>query len=160
VMTDKQVRDEAMTIFLAGHETTANALAWTFYLLAQHPAARQRLEAEVDAVLGGRAPSLADLPNLPYAMMGFKEAMRLFPPAYVVSRLSTREVKIRDMTLAPKQLVLINIVGMHRSARFFKDPLRFDPERFAPAREKEMTKRAFVPFAAGPRVCIGNHFAL
>ena len=159
-MTDKQVRDEAMTIFLAGHETTANALAWTFYLLAQHPEARARLEREVDDVLAGRTPTLADLANLPFAMAVFKESMRLYPPAYVVSRRATREVEIRGVRLPKNQLVLINIVGMHHEARYFAEPWRFDPDRFMPAREKDLVKHAFAPFAAGPRVCIGNHFAL
>ncbi|HEY4121783.1 MAG TPA: cytochrome P450, partial [Byssovorax sp.] len=147
VMTDKQVRDEAMTIFLAGHETTANALAWTFYLLAQHPEARARLEREVDDVLGGRTPTLADLANLPFAMAVFKESMRLYPPAYVVSRRATREVEIRGVRLPKNQLVLINIVGMHHEARYFPEPWRFDPDRFMPAREKDLVKHAFAPFA-------------
>jgi cytochrome P450 len=160
VMTDKQVRDEAMTIFLAGHETTANALAWTFYLLAQHPEARRRLEREVDATLGGRAPALEDLAKLPYALAVFKEAMRLYPPAYLVTRRALRPVTIRGHELRKGQLVLINIVGMQRSDRYFEEPMRFDPERFLGDREKSLNKRAYVPFAAGPRVCIGNHFAL
>jgi cytochrome P450 len=163
-MTDKQVRDEAMTIFLAGHETTANALAWTFYLLAQHPEVRDALEREVDAALGdraaGRGPTLEDLPKLPLALAVFKEAMRLYPPAYIVARRATRPVTIRGYDLPKNQLVLMNIVGMHRSARYFAEPMRFDPWRFLGEREKQIDKRAFIPFAAGPRVCIGNHFAL
>ncbi len=159
-MTDQQVRDEAMNIFLAGHETTANALTWAFYLLAQHPAARERLEREVDEVLGGRAPALADLPRLPWALAVFKEAMRLYPPAFVVARRATREVSVRGHRLAKNELAIINIVGMHRRADYFPEPGRFDPARFLPENDKRIPRGAFLPFGAGPRVCIGNHFAL
>jgi cytochrome P450 len=159
-MDDKQVRDEAMTIFLAGHETTANALAWCFYLLTQRPDIRDALEREVDAALEGRAPTLEDLPKLPLALAVFKETMRLYPPAYVISRAATKPVTIGGYDLKKGQLVLINIIGMHRSARYFDQPMLFDPERFIGDREKQLEKKAFVPFAAGPRVCIGNHFAL
>ena len=159
-MTDQQVRDEAMTIFLAGHETTANALAWTFYLLAQHPDVRDALEREVDAAIGQRAPTLEDVPKLPTALAVFKEAMRLYPPAYIIARRAVRPVTIRGVELPKNQLVLVNIIGMHRSARYFPEPMRFDPTRFLGEREKTIDKRAYVPFAAGPRVCIGNHFAL
>jgi cytochrome P450 len=160
VMTDKQVRDEAMTIVLAGHETTANALAWTFYLLAQHPAARARLEHEVDAVLGGRSPTLADLPKLPYALQVFKEAMRLYPPAYVFARRPVRDVTLGGYAVAKGQMVVFNVAGMHRMARHYPEPNRFDPERFTPAAEKALPRQAYMPFGAGSRVCIGNHFAL
>jgi cytochrome P450 len=159
-MSDQQVRDEAMTIFLAGHETTANALTWTFYLLAKNPEARARLERELDAHLGGRTPTLADLPKLPYAMMVFKEAMRLYPPAYVIARRALRDVEIAGRRIPRGQIALINIIGMHRSPEFFPDPERFDPERFSPEGERAQTKGAFLPFGAGARVCIGNHFAL
>ncbi|MDO9020428.1 MAG: cytochrome P450 [Deltaproteobacteria bacterium] len=159
-MTDRQVRDEAMTIFLAGHETTANALTWTFYLLARNPAARERLERELDAHLGGRTPTLADLAKLPYAMMVFKESMRLYPPAYVVARRALRDVEVAGRHIPKGHLVIINIIGMHHDPALFPDPERFDPERFTPEAEKALPKNAFLPFGAGPRVCIGNHFAL
>jgi cytochrome P450 len=160
VMTDKQVRDEAMNIFLAGHETTANALAWAFYLLAQHPEVRERLEREISAALGGRTPTLADLAALPYALAVLKEAMRIYPPAFVVARRATREVQLRGHRIAKNELVIVNIIGMHRRGRYFPDPERFDPERFLPENEKRLAKQAFLPFGAGPRICIGNHFAL
>ena len=160
VMTDKQVRDEAMNIFLAGHETTANALAWAFYLVAQHPGVRERLEREVDAVLAGRTPTLADLSALPYALAVLKEAMRLYPPAYVVARRATREVTVGGHRVGKNELCIVNIIGMQRRARFFPDPERFDPDRFLPENEKRLAKQAFLPFGAGARVCIGNHFAL
>ena len=159
-MSDQQVRDEAMTIFLAGHETTANALTWTFYLLARHPEARERLERELDAHLGGRTPTLADLPKLPYALWVFKEAMRLYPPAYVIARRALRDVEVGGRRIARGQIALINIIGMHHDPALFPDPERFDPERFSPEREKSQPKGAFLPFGAGARVCIGNHFAL
>jgi cytochrome P450 len=159
-MSDLQVRDEAMNIFLAGHETTANALAWTFYLLAQHPGARARLEREVDEALGGRAPTLADLAKLPYALQVFKEAMRLYPPAFAVARRATRDVQIGRYQLKKNELAIINILAMHRRPDYFPEPSRFDPDRFAPEAEKAMHRYAYLPFGAGPRVCIGNHFAL
>ncbi len=160
VMTDKQVRDEAMTIVLAGHETTANALSWTFYLLAQHPSIRARLEHEVDAALGGRSPSLADLPKLPYALQVLKEAMRLYPPAYVFSRRPLHDVTLGGCAVPKGQMVLFNVAGMHRLARLYPEPHRFNPDRFTPAAEKALPRQAYMPFGAGSRVCIGNHFAL
>jgi cytochrome P450 len=159
-MTDRQVRDEAMTILLAGHETTANALAWTFYLLAQNPDVRDRLHAEVDAILGGRRPTLDDLPHLPYSLQVFKEAMRLYPPAYMMLRRATRPVTIGKVDLRKGDMVLVDIIGMHRRADYFANPTRFDPDRFAPEAEKKLPKHAYLPFGAGPRICIGNHFAL
>jgi cytochrome P450 len=160
VMTDKQVRDEAMTIVLAGHETTANALAWTFYLLAQHPTARARMEREVDAALGGGTPKLADLPKLPYTLQVLKEAMRLYPPVYVFARRPVRDVTLGGYTVPKGQMVLLNVAGMHRAARYFPEPHRFDPDRFTPAAEKALPRQAYMPFGGGSRVCIGNHFAL
>jgi cytochrome P450 len=160
VMTDQQVRDEAMNIFLAGHETTANALAWTFYLLAQHPLVRERLEREVDAALGGRPPTLADLPAIPYALQVFKEAMRLYPPAYVVARRALRDVTVGGHLIRKNDLAMINIIGMHHRPEYFPEPNRFHPDRFAPEAEKQMPRHAYLPFGAGARVCIGNHFAL
>jgi cytochrome P450 len=159
-MTDRQVRDEAMNIFLAGHETTANALTWAFYLLAQHPAARERLEREVDAALGGRTPALTDVGALPFSLAVFKEAMRLYPPAYVVARRALRDVTLRGHAIAKNDLCIVNIVGMHRRADLFPEPSRFDPDRFLPENEKRLAKDAYLPFGGGQRVCIGNHFAL
>jgi cytochrome P450 len=160
VMTDRQVRDEAMTLFLAGHETTANALSWAFYLLGKHPEARARLEAEVVGVLGGRRPTFADLPRLPYALAVFKEAMRLYPPAYVIARRALREVSLGGVPVKKNQIVMLNIIGMHRRAKYFDHPEAFRPERFLPENEKLLQKGAYIPFGGGPRVCIGNQFAL
>jgi cytochrome P450 len=159
-MDDKQIRDELMTIFLAGHETTANALAWTFYLLAQHPHVRSRLHDEVDRVLSGRLPTLADLPKLPYTLQVFKESMRLYPPAYMLGRQALRDIEIGRYTIKKNAIVMVNIIGMHRSARLFAEPERFNPERFTPENEKKLPRHAYMPFGGGSRICIGNHFAL
>jgi cytochrome P450 len=159
-MDDKQVRDEAMTLFLAGHETTANALAWAWYLVAQHPYVATRLQEEADSVLGGRTPALEDLARLPYAMQVFKEAMRLYPPAYIVGRMTAEPVTIGGHPISRRTVVVVSIIGMHRRAEYFPEPDRFDPDRFSAEREKLIPRHAFLPFGAGPRVCIGNHFAL
>jgi cytochrome P450 len=159
-LSDREVRDQAMTIMLAGHETTANALAWTFYLLARHPEVRERVEREVDAVLGARSATVADLPSLPFTLQVVKEAMRLYPPAYVLGRAATRDVVIGGARVSRGQVVLVNVAGIQRRRETFADPDRFDPDRFLPEREKKLPPLAYMPFGAGPRVCIGNHFAL
>ncbi|MFT3925325.1 MAG: cytochrome P450 [Myxococcales bacterium] len=159
-MADKQVRDEAMTVMLAGHETTANALTWTFALLARHPEVRVRLEQELDRVLGGRIPNVDDLPNLPYALQVLKEAMRLYPPAYLLTRRAQRDVEIDGVRVSRGELVIVNILGMQRDPEYFENPQAFEPERFAPAESQRWNKGAYLPFGGGARVCIGNHFAL
>jgi cytochrome P450 len=159
-MDDRQVRDEAMTIFLAGHETTANALAWSLYLLAGHPAAYDRLLEEVDAALGDRPPALADLSRLPYTLAVLKESMRLYPPAFMVGRRALRDVTLGGHRVPRKTILLVNIYGMHHSADHFHNPDAFDPGRFLGEAEKRIPRGAYLPFGAGPRVCIGNHFAL
>ena len=157
-MTDRQVRDEAMTLFLAGHETTANALSWTFYLLAKNPDARARMEAELDAL--GHAPSYDDLKRLPYTLAVFKEAMRLYPPAYLLARRTTEDVVIGEHLVKRRSIFIVSIMGLHRRADIWSEPDRFDPERFLGDKEKHLPRCAYMPFGAGPRVCIGNHFAL
>jgi cytochrome P450 len=159
-MTDLEVRDETMTLFLAGHETTSNALSWTFYLLSRHPEAYARLRAEVDHALGGRTPTMQDLVRLPYTMQVFKESMRLYPPAYIIGREAVREVTIGPHKLPAGSTVFINIYGMHRRAEYFPDPEKFDPNRFRPELEKQMVRSSFIPFSTGPRNCIGSQFAL
>jgi cytochrome P450 len=159
-MSDTEVRDEAMTLFLAGHETTANALAWALHLLSRNPDVYTRLCNEVDTVLGGRAPTLEDMPRLPYALQVFKETMRLYPPGYIVGRTAMRDVAIGEHTLPKGITAFINIYGMHHRAKFFPNPERFDPDRFRPEAEKEMVRSSYIPFGGGPRVCIGNQFAL
>jgi cytochrome P450 len=159
-MPDRQIRDEAVTLFLAGHETTANALAWSFHLLGRHPDVAARLADEARAVLAGRPPAMDDLPRLPTALLVLKEAMRLYPPAYMVGRQAERAVPLGPVVLRPGDTVFVNIYAMHRRADYFDAPDEFRPERFTPEREKLLVRGAYLPFGGGPRICIGNHFAL
>lgn len=159
-MTDKQARDEAVTMFLAGHETTANALNWTFYALAQHPDILAKLHAEVDAVLGGRAPTLSDLDRLKYTEMVVKESMRLYPPVWGFSREAIEDVQIGEYEVPKGSSLVISTYWTHRDARWFPNPERFDPERFSPEQESKIRKYAYIPFGGGPRICIGNSFAM
>lgn len=159
-LTDVQIRDEAMTLLLAGHETTANAVTWATYLLARNPEARAKLEAEVDAVLGGRRPDATSARALPYTLMVLKEAMRLYPPAYALVRRALRPVTIGGLSLGAGQVVMINVAGLHRRPEWFPRPDAFEPERFLAERERALPKGAYLPFGGGSRVCIGNHFAL
>ncbi|MBZ0288893.1 MAG: cytochrome P450, partial [Anaerolineae bacterium] len=159
-MTDKQVRDEAVTLFGAGHETTAVTLSWAIYLLAQHPEIAAKLRAEVDQALGGRAATLDDLANLSYTEMIVKEAMRLYPPAWGTSRELIDDVTINGHTIAKGNVIIMSFHALHRDARWWDEPERFQPERFQPENEKKLHKYAYLPFGAGPRVCIGNAFAM
>jgi cytochrome P450 len=159
-MSDGQVRDEVMTIFLAGHETTANAVSWALYLLARHPDAYRRLRTEAATVLGGRTPSASDIPRLGFALQVFKEALRLYPPAYLTSRLAVRDVEIGGHRISAGTDVIANICTMQRRPEYFPDPDRFDPDRFEATAEKAIPRGAYVPFGAGARICIGNNFAL
>jgi len=159
-MSDSQVRDEAITLFLAGHENMSNALTWTWYLLLQHPHVYRRMRDEVDNNLGGRIATFADLPNLPYTLQVFKEAMRLYPPAYIIGRQAVRPVKIGKYQLPTGAIVLISAYTLHRRSDYFPDPERFDPERFAPEAEQCLPPHAYIPFGMGPRSCIGGHLAM
>ena len=160
-MSDDEVRDQAVTLFVAGHETTSNALTWTWYLLSQHPAEEARLHAEVDAVLAGRPPALADLPHLPYTLQVIKEAMRLYPPAWVVNiRRAAADTTLGPYAVKKGDRLWLSPFVMHRRPAFFPDPERFDPDRWTPERERALPKFAYMPFGGGPRVCIGNGFAL
>jgi cytochrome P450 len=158
-MSDQQLRDEMMTLFLAGHETTANALTWIWYLLARHPEVEERLSEELRRVLGGRAPTAADLPKLPYTEMVVRESLRLYPPAPGAAREPIEDVAIGGFQVPKGSLISINTYVMHRDARFFADPDRFHPERFSQGWEERIPRFAYLPFGAGPRVCIGNAFA-
>ena len=158
-MTDLQVRDEALTIFLAGHETTANALAWTWYLLSQNPDAEAKFHAELDSVLAGRTPALDDLPNLPFTRRVLAESLRMYSPAWVVGRRVLSECPIENYVLRPGDIVLVSQAVMHYDTRFWPDPERFDPDRWTPEAEAERPKFAYFPFGGGPRVCIGEQFA-
>lgn len=159
-MTDKQLRDEVMTIFLAGHETTANLLAFTWTLLSHHVGARQRLQAEVDRVLEGRTPDAADVPALSYTNMIIDEALRLYPPAWVIGRQPLADDEIGGYPIPAGSTVLISIYNIHRHPDFWENPEGFNPERFTPERKRERNRYAFIPFGGGPRLCIGEHFAL
>jgi cytochrome P450 len=159
-LSDVEIRDQAMTLILAGHETTANTLSWTVYSLARNPDARARVEREIDAVLGSRNATAADLPSLPLALQAIKEAMRLYPPAYILGRKATRAVTLGGVPIPSGRLVLVNIAGIHRREDTFLHPERFDLDRLSTENEKKLPPLAYMPFGAGPRVCIGNHFAM
>jgi cytochrome P450 len=159
-MTDEQLRVEVTTFLLAGQETTSLALTWTWYLLSQHRAARQRLEDEIDSVLEGRPPEYADLANLPYTRMVIDEAMRLYPPAWGFSRQALTDDRLGGFHLPRGWLAFVVPYVLHRLPAFWKDPDAFDPDRFSPEQSADRPKFVYLPFGAGPRQCIGNHFAL
>jgi cytochrome P450 len=157
-MTDKQVRDETLTLFIAGHETTATALTWAWYLLATHPGAEAKLHAELDTVLAGRAPTFDDLPNLTYASHFFSETLRLYPPAWAIGRMAVEELELDGYRIPRKSIILLSPYTMHRDPRWWPDPDQFRPERWAsPAPDRP--KFAYYPFGGGPRLCIGERFA-
>ncbi len=159
-MTDAQVRDETMTIMLAGHETTASALAWSFHLLAAHPAAERVLHAELDAALTGDAvPGFADLGRLPYTRQVFTEAMRLYPPAWVLLRRTTAPVEIAGWKLPTDTTCALSPYVTHRDPRWFPEPERFLPERWTEEERASRPKWAYLPFGGGPRSCAGESFA-
>ncbi len=158
-MTDKQVRDEALTLFLAGHETTANALTWTWYLLSQNPAAEAKFHNEIDRVLQGRAPTMADLPNLKYVEMVFSESMRLYPPAWGIGRRAVEPYNVDGYTIPPTAIIMMSPFVVHRDPRWYPEPEKFDPERFLPEAVAARPKFSYFPFGGGARVCIGERFA-
>ncbi len=159
-MDDKQLRDEVMTILLAGHETTAVSLSWIFYLLSQHPTVREALFAEVDGVLNGRLPTTNDIPNLPYANMIIEEAMRLYPPVYAIGRFGHAPDTVGDFDTTRNAVIILCPFITHRHPEFWDEPEKFDPERFTPERKKDRPRYAYLPFGGGPRQCIGNNFAM
>lgn len=158
-MTDQQLRDELLTIFLAGHETTANALTWTWYLLSKHPEIEKELHNELDEVLGSRDPTFADVSNLRYTEMVFAESMRLYPPVWAIGRLSTVDCELGGFFIPQKSLVLVSQYIMHRDERYFPDPLAFDPQRWTQATRESRPQFSYFPFGGGPRRCIGEGFA-
>jgi cytochrome P450 len=159
-LTDEQVRDEAMTIFIAGHETTANALTWTWSLLSAYPEAKHKLWQELDHVLQGAPPTLDQLSQLIYTEMIIKEAMRLYPPAWIITREPTRDTVVGGYRFVKDSFVMISPYVTHRDPRFFESPFTFKPERFEPVRARELPRDAYLPFGDGPHVCIGNAFAM
>jgi cytochrome P450 len=159
-MSERQVRDEVMTLLLAGHETTALALSWAFLLLDRNPVARDRLEAEVHSVLGERPGSPEDLPALPYTQAVLNETLRLYPPAYVTGREAVRDTTVGGLRIPRRHIVLISMYTTHRDPRFFPEPDFFRPERWLDGLEKRLPRAAFMPFGLGSRKCIGSSFAM
>jgi cytochrome P450 len=158
-LSDTQVRDETMTLFLAGHETTSNALTWTWHLLSQHPDVERRLHQEIDAVLEDRPAGAADAANLPYTRMVLAESMRCYPPAWGIGRRAIEDVEIGGYSIPRGTVVLVSQYLLHHDARFFPEPERFDPDRWLPERQQARPKFAYFPFGGGNRVCIGESFA-
>jgi cytochrome P450 len=159
-MTDRQLRDEVITLLLAGHETTANALTWTWYLLSQHPQAAERLRQELAGVLAGRPPGIDDLPALPYSRMVVQEALRLYPPAWIISRKAEQDDVIGGYPIPAGTVVSLSPYVMHRHPEFWPSPEAFDPDRFDPVQAESRPAYAYFPFGGGPRLCIGRDFAM
>ena len=159
-MSERQVRDEVMTLLLAGHETTALALTWAFLLLDRNPAARDRLEEELEIAVGDRAVAPDDIAGLPYARAVVNETLRLYPPAYVTGREAVRDTMISGVRLPKRHIVLISIHATHRDPRFFPEPDSFRPDRWLDGLEKRLPRGAFIPFGMGSRKCIGASFAM
>jgi cytochrome P450 len=157
--SERALRDQVITIFLAGYETVANALAWTWYLLSENPECERRFHEEIDRELEGRLPSYDDLPRLRYVEMVLAESMRLYPPAWAMGRYAQHDFQLGEFFLPAKTTVLTSQFILHRDSRFFPDPLRFDPERFTPEAKARRAKFTYVPFGAGARQCIGESFA-
>jgi cytochrome P450 len=157
-MSDQQIQDEALTLVLAGHETTANALSWTWYLLAQHPSVESRFHAEVDA-LGDEPLSAESLARLPYTRMVLSESMRLYPPAWGIGRRALGDVELGGFRMPAGSIIVLSPYLTQRDARWYDDPQRFDPDRWLPERVAARPKFSYFPFGAGPRICIGEQFA-
>jgi len=158
-MSDRQVRDEVLTLFFAGHETTAVAVTWALFMLSEHPAVQARVDEEVKA-LGGRVPTAADLPKLPYLLRVLKETIRLYPPAPMFDRIAKEDVEIMGYAVPRGTNIFLLPYAQHRRADLFPDPERFDPDRFLHEVEERRPRLAYLPFGAGPRVCVGMHFSL
>ncbi len=159
-MTNEQLRDEVMTLVMAGHETTANALAWTFYLLSKDPEVERRLARDVSAAVGDRAPGAEDAPKLKYASMVVSESMRLFPPVWAFERQAIDNDVVGGFEVPAKSMVAISPFLLHRHRRYWDNPEGFDPERFSPQNSEGRPKLAYLPFGGGPRMCIGMGFAM
>lgn len=157
---EQRMRDELVTLLLAGHETTASTLGWTLYLLDQHPAVLARLRTEVVGVLGDRTPGYPDLERLPYTSMVLQEAMRLYPPVWILTRRAQGDDEIGGYHVPAGSDVLICPFTLHRHPAFWTDPDRFDPDRFDPTLTTNRPRYAYIPFGAGPRFCVGNHLGL
>lgn len=159
-MSDEQIRNEALTLVLAGHETTANALTWTLYLLSQYPAVADKLRDEVDRVLGKRLPTLADLKNLTYTEQVIKEGMRVYPPVWSVARQARQATQLGEYQIGKYATAVIPIWSVHHDERWYPNAKVFEPERWADERAEAVPRYAYLPFGGGPRICIGNSFAM
>ncbi|HET6822229.1 MAG TPA: cytochrome P450, partial [Anaerolineales bacterium] len=159
-LSDNQARDEVVTIFFAGHETTAATMAWGFYLLSQHPKVEERLRMELKNVLDGRAPIFADLPRLVYMQQVLNEVLRLYPAAYLFAREAIVDDVLDGYRIPANTLIFISPYVGHRDPKFWPDPERFDPERFTPEQLASRPRHVYYPFGEGPHVCIGNNFAV
>lgn len=160
MMNDSQLRDEVITLLFAGHETTANVLTWTWYLLSQHPEVEQRLHAELDEVLNGGVPTIEHLPKLTYSRMVLEEAMRLYPPVWVIGRKALADDELGGYHIPANSLVVLSPYLTHHHSGFWEQPEIFNPERFSPESVANRPRYAYFPFIGGPRLCIGNHFAM
>lgn len=158
-LTDKEIRDELLTMFFAGHETTADTLNWVWYLLSQHPDVEARLHMELATVLGGQPPTLDDLQHLPYLANIVRETLRLYPPAWLFDREPVEDVEIGGYTIPKGRTLFISPYVTHRDPRYYDEPERFNPDRFADDFDERVPRYAYVPFGGGPRMCIGNLFA-
>jgi cytochrome P450 len=158
-LTAGEVHDHVLTLLLAGHETTANALTWTLYLLARHPGVQERLRAEVSSLLGGRAPAAGDLPSLGYTRAVIAEGMRCYPPAWVIGRTLTADLSLAGWRLPAGSIAVASPLLMHHDPRWFAEPEAFDPDRWGDDRRRAIPHHAYLPFGTGPRACIGEQFA-
>jgi cytochrome P450 len=159
-MTDQELRDEVVILLIAGHETTATALSWTFYLLSQNPSAEQRLRLELAQVLSGRPPTATDLPSLPYTRMVIDESMRLYPPAWLTERIAQADDEICGYKIPAGTIIVVSPYVIHHHPAYWENPESFDPLRFLPERSAGRPRFAYFPFGGGPRMCIGNSLAL
>jgi cytochrome P450 len=159
-MSDRQLRDELITLFLAGHETTAISLSWTLFLLARNPEVDAALAGEIREVLGGRMPGAADLPRMKLAEAVVREALRLYPPAYAVGREAVADCTIGGYRVPAKSTIYFSPWSLHRDARWFDDPEDFRPSRWMDGSTARVPKYAYIPFGGGPRICIGERFAM
>jgi cytochrome P450 len=158
-MTDLQVRDEVMTIFLAGHETTASSLTWTWYLLSQHPKVVKKLHSELESVLAGKLPTVEDVGKLKYTRMIFAETLRLYPPIWLMNRQAIKDYKIDSYVIPAKSVIHMSPYLVHRDPKYYPNPHNFEPERWDSVPQEKLPKFAYFPFGGGPRHCLGEQFA-
>ena len=159
-MTDEQLMNETLILFVAGHETAANAMSWFWYLMDQHPDVAEKIRQELYTVLGDRSPGFEDLPKLVYLKQAIQETLRLYPPVWITDRVPIEEDKFHGYHFSKGTIIIPFIYGIHHNPRLWPDPERFDPDRFSPEKVKQQIPFAYLPFGGGPHLCIGNHFAM